>query len=241
VTVDPTVQISAGPDRTICPDASVTLSVTPVIAGTFTWSPATGLNTTSGASVIASPKVPTQYTVRANTTRGCTNETSVRLLIYAPPSLAFSNLPIEYTNRQVSFLNTTQGATSYLWDFGDGQSSSELSPTHRYAQAGTFSVKLTAFFGSGCQKELVQPITIRDVFIPNIITPDEDGKNDHFAPFVSTQPVTLKIYDRWGRLVFENANYAGGWGAPSTIPGVYYYHIQTKTGESWKGWLQVTR
>ncbi|OUJ76245.1 DUF7948 domain-containing protein [Hymenobacter crusticola] len=241
VRLDPTAQISLGPTRTICPDASVTLSVSPTIAGTFTWSPATGLNTTSGPSVIASPKVPTQYTVRANATNGCTNEARVQVLIYAQPNLAFSNLPLEYVNRDVRFLNTSQGATSYLWDFGDGQNSSDASPTHRYANPGTYAIKMTAFYGNGCQKEIAQSITIRDVFVPNIITPNDDGLNDHFVPQVSTQPVLLKMYNRWGKQVFENANYTGGWGDSTTPVGTYYYQILTKTGESWKGWLQVNR
>jgi len=241
VNLDPTSTLSLGADRTICPDASVTLSVTPQITGTFTWSPATGLNTTSGPSVIASPKVPTQYSVRVVSASGCTNEARVRVLIYNQPNLAFSNLPVEYVNHEVRFANNTQGATSYLWDFGDGQSSSDATPTHRYATTGTYTIKLTAFYGNGCQKELTQSITIRDVFITNIITPNDDGLNDHFVPQVSTQPVTLRMYDRWGKQVFENTNYTNTWGDPSTPTGVYYYHILTKSGESWKGWLQVNR
>ena len=234
-------ELSAGADRTICPGGSVTLTVAPATVGTFTWSPAEGLNTTSGATVVASPKVPTRYTVRGTFANGCSSETTVQVLIYTPPTLAFSSLPLEYTNRQVSFLNTSQGATSYNWDFGDGQSSTETAPTHSYAQAGTYSVKLTALYGNGCQQELVQSITIRDIFVANIITPNEDQKNDHFEPRVSTQPVALKIFNRWGKLVFESADYSGGWGDPSTPAGIYYYQIMAKTGESWKGWLQVNR
>ncbi|GGF02910.1 hypothetical protein GCM10011383_12290 [Hymenobacter cavernae] len=241
VNVEALPQLVPGADRSICPDASVTLSVVPVSTSSITWSPATGLNTTSGPSVIASPKVNTQYTVRATSLTGCTNEAKVQVLIYAQPRLSFSSQPVEYVNREVSFLNNTQGATSYLWDFGDGQNSSDAAPTHRYAATGDYTVKLTAFYGNGCQKELTQPINIREVFIANIITPNEDGLNDHFAPQVSNQPVQLKMYNRWGKLVFENANYTSGWGDLTTTPGIYYYQILTKTGESWKGWLQVNR
>ena len=138
-------------------------------------------------------------------------------------------------------MNNTQGATNYLCDFGDGQTSSEATPTHRYTNTGSYNIKLTAFYGDKCQKELTQSITIRDVFIANIITPNNDGLNDHFVPLVSSQPVALKLFNRWGKQVFENDNYTSGWGDSNTPAGLYYYQITTKTGESWKGWLQVNR
>ncbi len=48
-----------------------------------------------------------------------------------------------------TFTNTTTGATSYMWDFGDGQTSSEMSPVHTYAVGGPYSVKLTATNSNG--------------------------------------------------------------------------------------------
>jgi len=45
----------------------------------------------------------------------------------------------------VTFTRETQGqVTSYLWEFGDGQTSNDASPTHNFQTAGTFTVKLTA-------------------------------------------------------------------------------------------------
>jgi PKD repeat protein len=48
----------------------------------------------------------------------------------------------------VSFVNTSSGAASYNWNFGDGNLSSLISPSHTYNSTGTFSPSLFAFMGS---------------------------------------------------------------------------------------------
>ncbi|GAA4450152.1 Ig-like domain-containing protein [Nibrella saemangeumensis] len=45
---------------------------------------------------------------------------------------------------EVSFTSTAQNVSSYRWDFGDGQTSSDANPKHTYTQAGTYSIKLIA-------------------------------------------------------------------------------------------------
>ncbi|PLX07627.1 MAG: hypothetical protein C0596_10215 [Marinilabiliales bacterium] len=62
-----------------------------------------------------------------------------------PPLVNFvSNVQEVECNNEISFINTSEASesTTYLWDFGDGTSSTEENPTHRYNQNGTFSVKL---------------------------------------------------------------------------------------------------
>lgn len=51
-------------------------------------------------------------------------------------------------DHEVGFRANAQNATTYLWDFGDGQTSVEENPFHVYAQAGTYNVSLSV--GSGC-------------------------------------------------------------------------------------------
>lgn len=45
---------------------------------------------------------------------------------------------------EVTFQNESKNATSYSWDFGDGNSSKEASPTHRYLHSGNYEVTLMA-------------------------------------------------------------------------------------------------
>ncbi|MEQ1733815.1 MAG: choice-of-anchor L domain-containing protein [Bacteroidia bacterium] len=63
VNCNPVAAVTASNDTAICPGASTPLSATGTAGNVYTWSPATGLNTTTGANVIASPTVTTKYYV----------------------------------------------------------------------------------------------------------------------------------------------------------------------------------
>ncbi|MEM7296935.1 MAG: PKD domain-containing protein [Bacteroidota bacterium] len=62
---------------------------------------------------------------------------------------------------QYTFTNTSFNASSFMWDFGDGNSSTEKSPTHTYASTGTYTVTLTATNASG-STTVNQMITVSD-------------------------------------------------------------------------------
>lgn len=81
-------------------------------------------------------------------------------------------------------------------------------------------------------------------FIPNVITPNGDSKNDSFIiPKLSLYPDnSLTIYDRWGKVVFSQKGYNNNWGAADLAAGVYYYNLIVKGSPvNSKGWLQVIR
>lgn len=64
--------------------------------------------------------------------------------IFAPAHADFiSNHTVGYINSALSFTNTSYKAASYLWDFGDGNTSTLQNPTHAYSSAGTYTVQLT--------------------------------------------------------------------------------------------------
>ncbi|RMG92741.1 MAG: PKD domain-containing protein, partial [Chloroflexi bacterium] len=65
----------------------------------------------------------------------------------------------------VTFTNLTTGVgLSFLWDFGDGNTSTDPNPVHQYAQPGVYTVTLTATDINGCDSTIVKPdyITISD-------------------------------------------------------------------------------
>lgn len=64
-----------------------------------------------------------------------------------------------YDNFEIDFYNSSSNATSYSWSFGDGQSSTEEEPSHRYSRPGTYTVTLTARNSKGSHQATAQ-ITI---------------------------------------------------------------------------------
>jgi gliding motility-associated-like protein/uncharacterized repeat protein (TIGR01451 family) len=88
-------------------------------------------------------------------------------------------------------------------------------------------------------------ILVKEVFIPNVITPNGDGSNDQFVikglnKFLKTE---LVIFDRWGDHVFEQTNYQNDWSAIGLSTGTFFYIFSgiDDAGErhEFKGWIQV--
>ena len=63
---------------------------------------------------------------------------------------------------EVTFTNYSQNATSYEWDFGDGQTSTEKDPVHVYAAAGAYTVRLTAMNDAGDEATRSETFTLDD-------------------------------------------------------------------------------
>jgi gliding motility-associated-like protein len=120
--------------------------------------------------------------------------------------------------------NRSLNATEYLWYFGDGNSSTEPEPQHKYAEEGTFNITLIARNGNGCADTTVvlsaaRAINHGKLLIPNAFVPNKSGggsgnplNNEIFLPIV--QKVTrfqMMIFNRWGELMFESTSADVGW------------------------------
>lgn len=100
--------------------------------------------------------------------------------------------------------------------------------------------------GNNVAVSQVVTVTGDDIFIPNIITPNGDGKNDKLiVPGISRYPnSSLFIYNRWGNMVYQSKNYQNEWTGEGLNEGTYYYilKLNTPTGErSYKGWIELLR
>jgi gliding motility-associated-like protein/uncharacterized repeat protein (TIGR01451 family) len=93
---------------------------------------------------------------------------------------------------------------------------------------------------------VTQPVNGDDLFIPNIVTPNGDGKNDNFViPGLDRYPgSTLFIYNRWGNQVYQNKNYDNKWNGNGLNEGTYYYILKLRTAQGdrdYKGWIELLR
>lgn len=134
----------------------------------------------------------------------------------------------------ITFLNNSKDASAYLWDFGDGITSSEKNPVHTYLKTGNYTVNLTAFNGNGCTNSAtINNLVILEasaLLIPNSFSPNGDGVNDEFNINISNlKKITVKIFNRYGENLFTSTNIFNSWdgnhsGRPVPV-GAYYYVI----------------
>ncbi|MBL7691587.1 MAG: PKD domain-containing protein [Flavipsychrobacter sp.] len=105
------------------------------------------------------------YTVKLTVydSHGCTDVVTVTgLITVADPDAGFtmSDSVSVCPPLFVSFTNTTTGAVSYEWDFGDGGTSLVLSPSNMYIASGLYPVRLIATNGYGCKDTVIHPVNI---------------------------------------------------------------------------------
>jgi hypothetical protein len=79
-------------------------------------------------------------------------------------------------------------------------------------------------------------------YFPNVFTPypSSPGYNDFFVIRNLTEGCELKIFDRWGLLVYSSEYYQNDWDAYGLNADVYYYVLEAGEND-YKGWVQVIR
>ncbi|MFN8690320.1 MAG: PKD domain-containing protein, partial [Cyclobacteriaceae bacterium] len=84
----------------------------------------------------------------------CSKNATASLVVNPGVDVQFSSSGI-CSQQSVSFLNlSSQVGISHLWDFGDGQTSTALNPTHTYPNAGDYTVSLQIVSANGCVNQL---------------------------------------------------------------------------------------
>jgi len=140
VTISPNLSLSVNSTGDICPGGTATLTATG--ADNYAWSPATSLNTTNVAQVLASPTQATTYTVSGTDANGCSGSTTFTVNMGSPIQIT-TNTPDPICLGSSSTI-IANGATSYVWypatDLNTAQGSSVIStPTSpiQYTVVGT--------------------------------------------------------------------------------------------------------
>lgn len=135
---------------------SFTNTSTPSGSLTYSWD----FGDATGSSAPSPSKTYTiagTYTVRLIASNGTCYDTAYRTItVNARPSAQFTASPtsgcaVPFTT---TFSNTSTGATAYAWTFGDGNTSTAISPSNTYTSLGTYNVRLIATNAAGCADTL---------------------------------------------------------------------------------------
>ena len=131
--------------------------------------------------------------------------------------------------------NTTEGAVSYIWDFGDSTRSTETSPVHTFRTLGTLTIKLIAESEFGCRDSAFDQISVvGSTAVANAFSPHSNvEKNRVFYPIPQGMQLSgyeFRVYNRWGNLVFETADADKGWDGSiaggSTGTGAFVWTVE---------------
>lgn len=91
-----------------------------------------------------------------------------------PVGLPYASFTWTALKTKATFTNTSANSSTYLWDFGDGQTSTEENPVHVYPDAGTYTVKLTAS-ADGYDNSYSEDLTVQAKYQPIILSPSFEG------------------------------------------------------------------
>lgn len=227
VTVNPLPVINAGSDVTICLGQSVTLSGSGGVA--YSW---------SGGVLNSSPFSPAtgvnNFTVTGTDANGCIGTDNVTVTVLPNPVASLGSLTSNTIdpNQSVTFSNTSILSTNFNFNFGNSQtlttSNSTDTPTITYSTPGSYLVILEAENGFCSDFDsllvTVNPFLPVSFIVPNIITPNNDGKNDVFdMSIVNAVSADIIIVNRWGNKIAEISGVNPTWSAGEEKEGVYFY------------------
>lgn len=134
----------------------------------------------------------------------------------------------------VGFINNSSNASSYFWDFMDGNTSTDVNTSHTFGE-GVYNVMLIAYDGacSDTAYHIVEVVNNSLIDMPNVFTPGNDGINDVFRvrEHRAIETFACSIYDRWGSLMYEFTDINDSWdgtnknGKPVS-DGTYFYTLR---------------
>ena len=147
-----------------------------------------------------------------------------------PPTAVLAEVSCAEDSAQF-WANSTQTGPPGRWDFGDPGSGAANAAVgyyvaHRYPSGGTYAVTLTYPNGRILRREVQIPAGQLDFGRANVFTPNGDGLNDEFRPVAAGAVpggAQLRVYSRWGQLVYAANGPSPRWNGGGASAGSYFY------------------
>lgn len=233
VTTNSAPVVSAGPDVSICPSQSTTLSATGALF--YQWS--NGANTTSTS---VSPTITTAYYVTGFDVNGCYASDVVMVTLLPSSNALFTS---SVTGATATFNNQSTNAVSYSWDFGDASGTNNTAnPSHTYGANGTYTVTLTVTGPCGTdtytQVVVITQVGLQDADLANSLSLYPNPNDGHFTlafEFTQSKDVTIEVFDVTGRTVYSEkqsniSSYRKDLDLSTAESGMYQVRIITTEG-----------
>ena len=177
----------------------------------------------------------------------CAVNDSIFLEQDPPPTASFTPNPaIGNAPLNVTFINNSQGGSSYVWDFDNGLGANSNQADNQntlYSEEGVYLVSLIVTEGA-CADTAYQTVVVNLLLplsfdTPNIFTPNNDNSNDFFTlNGVNVETLELVVLNRWGNVVFESTDINAAWNGQKNnsgndcSDGVYLYkYVITGQGD----------
>lgn len=241
--------VSISPNVYVCADDSLELTALSNLSGeplTILWSPADVILSGQGSpTVLVSSDEDVQVQVTLTGTQGCSVSDSI--LVEISP-LSFIEVDASSLDGSIPLGGSTQlfadPATGYSYQWSPPQGLSSTggpSPIASPLQTTTYTVNIVdSDLNGACTRSDTVTVRVFEfqcdfplTFVPNAFTPNGDDANDVlFVRGEFIEAFTLKIYDRWGEVVFETSDQEIGWDGTykgkELDPAVYVYHLNVR-------------
>ena len=197
------------------------------------WNYESGMSTSTNPTLLFKDTGTYDLTYRIMTTFGCILEGKYPgyIQVYSAPSLDI----ISSNEDKLLQLNIfSNSALDYIqWELNGNTIGTDQQLSYEVNKYGQYLVTLQATDIYGCQNSTSKFMNILPsaaLFIPNIFSPNQDGQNDVWLPWLPTNGLksyALSIFDRWGKLIFSSNNPLVGWDGrvsnKDVQTGVYAY------------------
>lgn len=228
-------------DPTVCINSELTLQAglqVPDTAITWKWEPGG-----TEASTVVKYGTSGTYPVRlqASNLLGCSGNTSKDIMVPPLPVITVQQDPVIPVGGNIVLpVSYTGDIVSWNWVPATALSCDDCpNPVASPKFSTKYVVQVTDSYGCTNSQGMTVNVLCNDknYFVPNTFSPNSDGHNDRFYPRGSniTRINSMKIFNRWGELLFERRNFAAndpaaGWdgtakGKPAN-PDVYIYMIE---------------
>lgn len=212
IKVVPRPQVTISNDTTVCFGAPVYLQASG--GAYYLWTPAATLNNPVSPNPVASPVANTIYTVSVYDTLGCPKHTMASVTVNTYRALyALAEKDTMVVEGEPVQLQGS-GGQYYQWSPPQFLSDPTLpNPIARTYGDVIYTMKISD--DDGCTdsaKVRIRAFKDPDIYVPTAFTPNNDGRNDLFKVFpVGFTLQELKIFDRWGNVVFVTSDPNKGW------------------------------